>query len=112
MTILGDPGADIRGEGKSKTPFCLLIGQKNTNVFWHQSEVRTAATKEKASKGKFLGPDKLQNHSNEGNGEEKNKKRDEGKEEKRKKSNVCALSFDNGYFWPKKTVGRKRSIWR
>ena len=74
FTILGDPGADSGGEGKSKwaekygtkkrkerreeplgtmsyqtsskrsPPFCLLIGQKNTKVFWHQSEVRTAAT--------------------------------------------------------------------
>ena len=72
--ILGDPGADSGGEGKSKRaekygtkkskerreeplgtmsyqtsskrspPFYLLIGQKNTKVFWHQSEVRTAAT--------------------------------------------------------------------
>ena len=29
---------------KRSLPFCLLIGQKNTKVFWHQSEVRTAAT--------------------------------------------------------------------
>ena len=72
--ILGDPGADSGGEGKSKRarkygtkkskerreeplgtmsyqtsskrsqPFCPLIGHKNTNVFWHQSEVRTAVT--------------------------------------------------------------------
>ena len=72
--ILGDPGADSGGKGKSKRaekygtkkskerrkeplgimsyqtsskqlpPFCLLIGQKSTKVFWHQSEVRTAAT--------------------------------------------------------------------
>ena len=41
--IVGDPGADSGGEGKSPQ-FCLLIGQKNTKVFWHQSEVRTAAT--------------------------------------------------------------------
>ena len=34
---------------------------------------------EKASKGKFLGPDKLQNHTNEGKGKEKKK----GQEEKR-----------------------------
>ena len=34
---------------------------------------------EKASKGKFLGPDKLQNHANEGKGKEKKK----GEEEKR-----------------------------
>ena len=63
--ILGDPGADSGGDGKSKRaekygtkkskerreeplgtmcyqtsskrspPFCLLIGQKNTKVFWH-----------------------------------------------------------------------------
>ena len=69
--IIGDPGADIGGKGKSKRaekygtkkreerreeplgtmsyqtsskrspPFLLLIGQKNTKLFWHQSEVRT-----------------------------------------------------------------------
>ena len=74
MSILGDPGADSGGERKSKRagkygtkkskerreepvgtmsyqtsskrspPFCLLIGQKNTNVFWHQSETRTMVT--------------------------------------------------------------------
>ena len=68
VRILGDPGADSGGEGKSKRagkygtkkskdrreeplgtmsyltsskrspPFWLLIGQKNTKVFWHQSE--------------------------------------------------------------------------
>ena len=67
---LGDPGTDSGGEGKSKRaekygtkkrkgrreeplgtmsyqtsskrlpPFCLLIGQKNTKVFWHQSSRR------------------------------------------------------------------------
>ena len=72
--ILGDPGADTGGEGKSKRaekygtkkskerreeplgtmtyqtsskrspPFWLLIGQKNTKVVWHQSEARKAAT--------------------------------------------------------------------
>ena len=39
---------------------------------------------EKASKGKFRKPEKLQNHSNEGKGKEKKKERGEGKEEKRK----------------------------
>ena len=71
--ILGDPGADSGGEGKSKRaekycakkklrtarrdpgdnvlpdqkrspPFCLLIGEENTKVFWHQSEGKTVAT--------------------------------------------------------------------
>ena len=72
--ILGDPGADSGDEGKSKRvekcgakkskerreeplgtlsyqtsskrsrPFWLLIGARKTQVFWHQSEARTAAT--------------------------------------------------------------------
>ena len=37
---------------------------------------------EKVSKGRFLKPEKLQNHSNEGKGKEKSKERGEGKEEK------------------------------
>ena len=74
LSILGDPGADSGGEEKSKRagkydtkkskerreeplgtisyqtsskqspPFRLLTGQKNTKVFWHQSEARTVAT--------------------------------------------------------------------
>ena len=48
-------------------------------------------------KAGFVKPDKLQNHSNEGKGKEKNKERGEGKEEK-KKSNGCTLSCYNGYF--------------
>ena len=40
---------------------------------------------ERASKGMFLKPDKLQNHSNEGKGKKKKKERGEGKEERRKK---------------------------
>ena len=40
---------------------------------------------ERPSKGRFLKPDKLQNHSNEGKGKERKKERREGKEEKRKK---------------------------
>ena len=40
---------------------------------------------EKASKGRFLKPEKLQNHSNEGKGKEKKKEQGVGKEEKRKK---------------------------
>ena len=40
---------------------------------------------EKPSKGRFLKPDKLQNHTNEGKGKEKKKEPGERKEEKRKK---------------------------
>ena len=73
-SILGDPGADSGDEEKSKRtekygtkkskerreeplgtmsyqisfkrspPFWLLIGARKTQVFWHQSEARTAAT--------------------------------------------------------------------
>ena len=39
-------------------PFWLLIGQKNTKVFWHQSEGRTAATVWNWS-GKTLSPGAL-----------------------------------------------------
>ena len=72
--ILGDPGADSGGEGKSKgaekystkkskerreeplgtmsyqtsskrsPPFWLLIGQKNTKVFWHQENAGSLST--------------------------------------------------------------------
>ena len=86
--ILGDPGADSGGEGKSKRvekygtkkskerreeplgtmsyqtsskrlpPFWLLIGARKTQVFWHQSEARTAATVWNLS-GKTLSPEAL-----------------------------------------------------
>ena len=48
---------------------------------------------EKASKGRFLKPEKLQNHSNEGKGKEKKKERGEGKEEKKKKAMDALLDF-------------------
>ena len=69
---------------------------------------------EKASKGSFLKPDNVQNHSNEGQG----KKKERGED---KKAMVALLVFImaraimalyNGYFgdsfWLKKTVGRKK----
>ena len=66
--ILGDPGADIEGEGKSRRAGKYgpkkskerreKTGQKNTNVFWHQSEGRTAATVWNWS-GKTLSPGAL-----------------------------------------------------
>ena len=43
---------------KRSPPFCLLIGQKNSKVFWHPSEVRTAATVWNWS-GKTLSPGTL-----------------------------------------------------
>ena len=43
---------------KRSPPFWLLIGQKNTKVFWHQSEATTAATVWNWS-GKTLSPGAL-----------------------------------------------------
>ena len=48
---------------------------------------------EKASKRRFLKPEKLQNHSNEGKENQKKKERGEGKVEKRKKAMVALLVF-------------------
>ena len=52
---------------------------------------------EKASKGMFLKPEKLQHHNNEGKRTEKKKERGVGKEEKRErdreKKNGCTLRF-------------------
>jgi len=59
---------------------------------------------EKASKGRFLKPEKLQNHSNEGKGKEKKKERREGKEGK-KNAMPALLVFIIATlesFWPKK----------
>ena len=43
---------------KRSPPFCLLIGARKTQVFWHQSEERTAATVWNWS-GKTLSPGAL-----------------------------------------------------
>ena len=70
---------------------------------------------EKASKGRFLNPEKLQNHSNEEKGKEKKKEQGEGKEEKKIKAMVALLVFIMAAleigFGQKKPIERKRSIW-
>ena len=88
LIILGDPGADSGGKGKTKRagkkgakkskerredplgtmsyqtsskrspPFWLLIGARKLVFFWHQSEARTAATVWNWS-GKTLSPGAL-----------------------------------------------------
>ena len=67
---------------------------------------------EKASKGRFLGPDKLRTHSNEGKGKERKKERKKERERRKKggelePSNGCTLSFYNGYFGEKKLLDTK-----
>ena len=66
---------------------------------------------EKASKAGF---GKLQNHSNEGKGKEKNKarRRKGGEEKKAMVLLLVVIMATLEILWPKKTVGRKRSIWR
>ena len=62
---------------KSKCISNRFFENQPNEIFSHLSE--------KASKGKFLKPEKLQNHGNKGKGKEKKKERGEGKEEKKKK---------------------------
>ena len=103
--------------GKSSFQFSGFRFQKNiymyisSQFFENQPNEICSHLSEMASKGRLLGPDKLQNHSIKRRKEEERRRRN-------KKSNGCTLSFFNGYFedsfWPKKkviTVGRKRSIW-
>ena len=65
----------------------------------------------KGVKRQFFGPNKLQNHRNEGKGREKKKEQGWRKEEKRKKQRVALLIFiimatlETG---GKKTAGRKK----
>ena len=77
-----------------------------SRVFENQPNEICSHLSEKASKGRFFGPDKLQNHSNEEKRKEKKKNCEEHIERRRKeRSNGCTLSFYNGYFgqfWTKK----------
>ena len=65
-------------------------------IFWKPSTVPNkifSHVSEKVSKGMFLKPEKLQNHSNEGKGKEKKNEWGEGKEEMKKKAMVALLIF-------------------
>ena len=66
---------------------------KSSRFFENQPNDICIHLSEKASKGRFLEPEKLENHSNEGKGKEKKKERGEEKEEKRKKQWLYTLSF-------------------
>ena len=81
-------------------------------IFENQPNDICGHLSEKASKGRFLKPDKLQNHSHEGKGR-KRKRKSEGrvKEEKRKKAKAALFVFIiatlESVFGQKKT-GEKR----
>ena len=68
-------------------------GGSQPNEIENQPNEICSHLSEKASKGTFLKPEKLQNHSNERKGKEKKKERGEGKEEKKKKAMVALLVF-------------------
>ena len=53
----------------------------SSRFFENQPNEICSHLSEKASKGKFLKPEKLQNHSNEGKGQQKKKERGEEEEE-------------------------------
>ena len=57
----------------------------SSRFFENQPNEICSHLSEKASKGRFLKPEKLQNHSNEGKRKEITKERGEGKEKKKKK---------------------------
>ena len=82
-------------------------------IFENQPNDICGHLSEKASKGRFLKPDKLQNHSNEGKGR-KRKRKSEGKvkEEKRKKAMAALFVFIIAtlelVFGQKKKTGEKR----
>ena len=105
--------------GKSSFQFSGFLFQKNIYVyissrfFENQPNEICSHLSEKASKGRFFGPDKLQNHSK---GKENEKERGGRKEVQRKKTMVALSVFimatlKIGFGRKKKTVGRKRSIW-
>ena len=75
----------------------------SSRFFENQPNEICSHLSEKASKGRFLKPEKLQNHGNEGKGKEKKKERGEGK--KKKKAMVSLLVYIIATL-------EKRSVWR
>ena len=71
----------------------LLLLCISSQFFENQPNEICSHLSEKASKGMFHKPKKLQNHSNKGKGKEKKKERGEAKEEKKKKTMVSLLVF-------------------
>ena len=77
---------------KNNTCMCFAVCISN-RFFESKPNENCSHLSEKESKGRFLEPEKLQNHSNEERGKEKKKERGEGKEDKRKKVMVALLVF-------------------
>ena len=80
----------------------------SSRFFENQPNEICSHLSEKASKGRFLKPEKLQNHSKEGKGKEKKKERGEGKKKKKKKKKKAMVSL---LVYIIATL-EKRSVWR
>ena len=65
----------------------------SSRFFENQPNEICSHLSEKASKGRFLKPEKLHNHGNEGKGKEKKKERGEGKKKKKKKKKKAMVSL-------------------
>ena len=68
----------------------------SSGFFENQPNEICSYSSEKASKSRFLKPEKLQNHRNERKGKEK-RKSEEDERRRRGKNNGCVFSFYNGY---------------
>ena len=68
----------------------------SSRFFENQPKETCSGLSEQASKGMFLKPEKLQNHSNGRKGRRKRKSK-EKERRRRKKSNGCTLSLSNSY---------------
>ena len=66
-------------------------------IFWKPTQQNLQSSEWKGVKRQFFGPNKLQNHTNEGKRKEKKKEGEEEERGRREKSNGCTLSFYNGY---------------
>ena len=73
--------------------YLLKYTSKCNWFFENQHDKICSNLREKASKGRFFRPEKLQNHSNKKKAKEKKKERGEGKEEKKKKAIFARLVF-------------------
>ena len=61
----------------------IISSRTNRRFFENQPNESCSHLSEKASIGRLSGPDKVQNHTNEGKGKEKKKEREGGEEEKK-----------------------------
>ena len=82
----------------------------SSHFFKNQPNEICCYLSKKVSKGRFFGPDKLQNCTSKGKGTEKKKEWGGRKEQKRKKT-VVVLSLLVFIMATLKTAGHKRSVW-